>query len=110
MYYTVQPGDTLFSIAARYGVSVNALMQANNLSSFYIYVGQTLRIPVGAGSPGGTPPYFPPGPGPSPSPVPPPGPGPWPGGRRLEERVERLEREVDRLQQRVRRLELQQGR
>jgi len=44
-YYTVQPGDTLFSIARRFGTSVSAIMSANGLSSTTIYVGSTLRIP-----------------------------------------------------------------
>jgi LysM repeat protein len=45
-YYTVQPGDTLMSIASRFGVSQAALMSANNLAnSNLIYVGQRLTIP-----------------------------------------------------------------
>lgn len=43
--YTVQTGDTLFSIATRNGTTVNALMQANGLYNYWIYVGQVLRIP-----------------------------------------------------------------
>ncbi len=43
--YVVQSGDTLFSIATRHGTSVAALMQANGLYNYWIYVGQTLRIP-----------------------------------------------------------------
>lgn len=42
--YVVRPGDTLFSIASRYGTTVDALRQANGLYSFAIYVGQVLRI------------------------------------------------------------------
>jgi LysM repeat protein len=42
----VQPGDTLYSIAVRYGTTVQALVVANNLSSpNLIYVGQTLNVP-----------------------------------------------------------------
>ncbi|GAB4505867.1 MAG: hypothetical protein Kow00123_00050 [Anaerolineales bacterium] len=44
--HVVQPGDTLYGIAARYGVSVQALAQANGLTLYsIIYVGQTLIIP-----------------------------------------------------------------
>lgn len=46
MFYTVLPGDCLYTIAGRHGVSVEALMQANNLSSTLIYPGQTLAVPV----------------------------------------------------------------
>jgi LysM repeat protein len=44
--YYVQYGDTLFSIARRFGTSVPALMQANALWSDYIYAGQRLVIPI----------------------------------------------------------------
>jgi LysM repeat protein len=38
-------GDTLYSIAARYGTSVNTLMQANGLQNpNFIYIGQRLMI------------------------------------------------------------------
>jgi len=44
--YIVQAGDTLSKIAASFGVSVDALSQANNISDpGTIYVGQTLIIP-----------------------------------------------------------------
>lgn len=43
--YTVVKGDTLYSIARRYGTTVDAIKAANKLSSNYIYVGQLLRIP-----------------------------------------------------------------
>ncbi|MCD6290727.1 MAG: LysM peptidoglycan-binding domain-containing protein [Anaerolineae bacterium] len=46
-YHRVQPGETLSSIAARYGVSVWRIAQANGIANAnYIYVGQLLRIPV----------------------------------------------------------------
>jgi LysM repeat protein len=45
--YVVQPGDTLFLIARRFGTTVQAIMSANNLTSTNIYVGQRLRIPGG---------------------------------------------------------------
>ncbi len=45
--YVVQPGDTLGSIAQTYGVSPEALMQANGLiDPNVLEVGQTLVIPV----------------------------------------------------------------
>ncbi len=45
--YVAQPGDTLGSIAQSYGVSLEALMQANGLSDpNALDVGQTLTIPV----------------------------------------------------------------
>jgi len=42
--YTVQSGDTLYSIAQKVGVSVRTLMQWNDLDSTTIAVGQTLRV------------------------------------------------------------------
>ena len=48
---TVQDGDTLTSIAARYGTTVDALVAANGLGSAnLIFVGQTLVLP-GGGAP-----------------------------------------------------------
>jgi peptidoglycan/xylan/chitin deacetylase (PgdA/CDA1 family)/LysM repeat protein len=44
--YTVQPGDTLYSVAERFGVSIDVIAQANGLSDpNYIFVGQVLVIP-----------------------------------------------------------------
>jgi putative chitinase len=44
--YTVRAGDTLYSIATRFGVTVWALQVANNLANpDQIYVGQELKIP-----------------------------------------------------------------
>ena len=91
MNYVVQPGDTLWSIASRFGTSVQAIMQANGLTNpNYIYVGLTLYIPI----PG---PPFPPSP-------------PAPDNlerrvTRLERQVERLSNEFERLRRRVERLE-----
>lgn len=42
--HTVQKGDTLYSIAHKYGTSVQALQQANNLSGDVIKVGQVLTV------------------------------------------------------------------
>lgn len=46
--YIVQAGDTLWTIAARYGVTVEQLMQANQLSSEALYIGNRLIIPNAA--------------------------------------------------------------
>jgi LysM repeat protein len=47
-WYTVQFGDSLSSIAVRFGTSVNALMQANGIwNPNRVLVGQTLCIPGG---------------------------------------------------------------
>ena len=43
--YVVRAGDTLFSIARRFGVTVQAIMVANNLTSYNIRAGQQLYIP-----------------------------------------------------------------
>ncbi len=44
--YTVQPGETLFRIATRYGINVNDLARANSISDpSFIYAGQQLVIP-----------------------------------------------------------------
>jgi L,D-transpeptidase ErfK/SrfK len=44
--YVVQPGDTLWAIAAAHGLSPGALISANSLNSDDIYPGQVLRIPL----------------------------------------------------------------
>ena len=50
MTYVVQAGDTLSGIASRFGVSVQALMDANGISSAIINIGTQLIIPAGGGS------------------------------------------------------------
>lgn len=45
----VRPGDTLYGLSRRHGVSVNALMSANGLRSSNLRVGQRLTLPSGAG-------------------------------------------------------------
>jgi LysM repeat protein len=63
--YVVKPGDTLSSIAARFGTTVQELAALNGISNVnLIYVGQVLKVP--GGSSGGAP---------SPTPVPPPSSG-----------------------------------
>ncbi|WP_369670944.1 LysM peptidoglycan-binding domain-containing protein, partial [Enterococcus faecium] len=37
-------GDTLWGIAQSYGVSINQLMQCNNISGSLIFVGQRLIV------------------------------------------------------------------
>lgn len=44
-YYTVKSGDSLWSISKKYGLTVDELKQANNLTSNLISVGQNLLIP-----------------------------------------------------------------
>lgn len=47
--YKVRPGDTLSGIALRFGVSINSIVQANNLVNPHrIYAGQVLCIPGGS--------------------------------------------------------------
>ncbi|WP_243031550.1 peptidoglycan endopeptidase [Thermus altitudinis] len=43
--YTVAPGDTLFSLARRYGTTVEELMRLNGLENFLIQPGQVLKVP-----------------------------------------------------------------
>jgi LysM repeat protein len=96
--YVVRPGDSLFTIASRYGVPVSSLIQANQLTNTdAVYVGQVLRIPVGGG---GTFPFPPPPPLPPTQPFP-----PFPGGVNLEQRVTILEQQVRRLQREVAQLQ-----
>jgi murein DD-endopeptidase MepM/ murein hydrolase activator NlpD len=58
--HIVQPGETLFTIANKYGVLMEAVIQANSiLNPDVIQVGQALQVPVG------------------PTPVPPPLPAPF---------------------------------
>jgi LysM repeat protein len=62
--YQVQPGDTLFDIALRFGAGVEALAMLNGLSSAQVvWVGQVLQVP-------GTAPASPPAPSPAPTSTP----------------------------------------
>ena len=72
--YVVQPGDSLYRIGQQFGVAPEAIMQANNLSSPALSVGQRLRIPGGSGGSIPTPPTPVP-------PAPPPPRPPSPGGQ-----------------------------
>ncbi|MBI4770973.1 MAG: LysM peptidoglycan-binding domain-containing protein [Chloroflexi bacterium] len=64
--YTVQPGDNLFRISLRFGVTVAAIQAANGLTSWLIYAGQELIIPGATGV------------APTPMPAPPATPAPGP--------------------------------
>ena len=46
--HEVQTGDTLYSISKKYGVSVNAIQEANGLSDNAIKAGQKIKIPESA--------------------------------------------------------------
>ncbi len=43
--YTVKPGDTAFSIAARFGIKADELLKRNKLVSPALHVGQVLDVP-----------------------------------------------------------------
>ncbi len=43
-YYEVRPGDTMYRIAARYNMSIDELMELNELEDTGLAVGQELRI------------------------------------------------------------------
>ncbi|NLW55167.1 MAG: LysM peptidoglycan-binding domain-containing protein [Firmicutes bacterium] len=44
--YQVKPGDSLYLISRRYNLPLSTLKASNNLTSDYIYPGQTLMIPA----------------------------------------------------------------
>lgn len=59
--HVVQAGENLFRIALRYGVTVDALAKANNITNAAtIYVGQVLVIPTGGTAPTPSQPVTPP--------------------------------------------------
>lgn len=43
--YTIKKGDSLYSIARQYGISVNDIMNYNNLTSNLLSIGQVLKVP-----------------------------------------------------------------
>ncbi len=48
-WVVVNWGDTLYSIAARYGTTVNAMLQANHLpDANFVFAGQRLLVPGSA--------------------------------------------------------------
>jgi LysM repeat protein len=68
--YEVQQGDTLYTLSAKYGLTIAEIKEINDLQSDALSIGQQLRIPVGTATP--TPTLTP-----SPTLTPTPGP-PWP--------------------------------
>jgi len=75
--YTVTYGDTLATVAARYGTTVSALMAANGLyNPNFIYAGQRLNIP-GSSTASAPPPASVPGKNPAPKSNPAPTTGKW---------------------------------
>lgn len=44
--YTVKPGDSIYTIAQRFGISTRELLRANNLEGPNIFPGQILEIPI----------------------------------------------------------------
>lgn len=53
--YTVQPGDSLWLIAQRYGTTVDAIKSLNGLTGNMLNIGQVLKIPASGSVP---PPYI----------------------------------------------------
>ncbi|QPC83195.1 LysM peptidoglycan-binding domain-containing protein [Phototrophicus methaneseepsis] len=52
LIHVVQPGENLYRISLRYGVSIGAIASANGISNVnLVYVGQQLVIPGGTGTP-----------------------------------------------------------
>lgn len=53
--HTVQRGETLSSIARKYGTTWQAIAQANNIANpSQIYAGQSLKVPTSGGTSGGS--------------------------------------------------------
>ncbi len=44
VYHVVRPGESLFSVARRYGMSITGLQTINGLSTDDIYIGQKIKI------------------------------------------------------------------
>jgi LysM repeat protein len=87
--YRVQAGDSLNSIAARFGTTASTLQEFNGISNpNFIRVGQLIRIPA-AGGPAPAPEPTPaPTPTPAPEPTPAPAPNPEPEAQEVQYRVQ----------------------
>lgn len=46
VYHVVRRGETIYSIARRYGTTAYRIAVCNGLSSYTVYVGQTLLVPT----------------------------------------------------------------
>jgi LysM repeat protein len=83
MNYVIKPGDNLWSIAGRFGVTIQALAAANHIAdpqNHMLYIGQTIYIPTSSPSAApGAPAY------------------PSPENGAAAERLTKLEREFDQL-------------
>ena len=44
--YTIQKGDVLSEIAIRFGVTVNEILDLNNIDERYLYIGQKIKIAI----------------------------------------------------------------
>lgn len=83
MIYTVVAGDTITSIAQRYGLTVPQLIQLNRLTSAQLSIGQRLLVSAaGSGTPSPAPAPAPARPTPAPAPAPSPA-APPAGGQNL---------------------------
>ena len=47
VYHVVRRGETIYSIARRYGTTAYRIAVCNGLASYTVYVGQALLVPVG---------------------------------------------------------------
>jgi LysM repeat protein len=46
VYHVVRRGETIYSIARKYGTTAYRIAVCNGLASYTVYVGQTLLVPV----------------------------------------------------------------
>ncbi len=55
LYHLVAPGETLYSIARQYGLSINQIKRLNQLATDQLQLGQKLRVREEASAPSSTP-------------------------------------------------------